>query len=148
METPLARFQDLVDVGGDESFRKVITDDSFSFTKPTICEEETAVIFYTSGTNGKPKGVMLSAGNVQAIAAIWAESLEVTSSDRMHIVTPLFHCAASHCFSIPTILWGGTVVIEKAFSPEKSLETMGREQVTIFFGVPAIYSILLRYLRK
>ncbi|MCM3766184.1 class I adenylate-forming enzyme family protein [Neobacillus niacini] len=143
METPLERFQDLLEVGGNESFRSVIADDSLSYTKPAICEEDTAVIFYTSGTTGKPKGVMLSAGNVRAIATIWAESLEVTSSDRMHIVTPLFHCAASHCFSIPTILRGGTVVIEEAFSPEKTLETMEREQVTIFFGVPAIYSILL-----
>ncbi|WP_052352824.1 class I adenylate-forming enzyme family protein [Neobacillus dielmonensis] len=143
METPLTRFQDLLEVGGNESFRTVIADDYLSYTKPEVREEDTAVIFYTSGTTGKPKGVMLSAGNVRAIANIWAESLEITSSDRMHIVTPLFHCAAAHCFSIPTVLRGGTVVIEEAFSPEKTLETMEREEVTIFFGVPAIYSILL-----
>ncbi|WP_462413726.1 class I adenylate-forming enzyme family protein [Neobacillus sp. Marseille-QA0830] len=143
METPIDRFQDLLEVGGNESFRTVIADDSFTYTKPDVKEEDTAVIFYTSGTTGKPKGVMLSAGNVRAIANIWAESLKIDSSDRMHIVTPLFHCAASHCFSIPTILRGGTVVVEEAFSPEKTLETMEREKATIFFGVPAIYSILL-----
>lgn len=86
---------------------------------------------------------MLSAGNVRAIAQIWAETLETTADDRTHIVTPLFHCAASHCFTIPTIYRGGTVVIEEAFSPESTLNTMEKEKVTIFFGVPAIYSILL-----
>lgn len=86
---------------------------------------------------------MLSAENVRAISEIWADSLEIKENDRMHIVTPLFHCAASHCFSTPTILRGGTVVIEEGFSSEKTLDTMEKEKVTIFFGVPAIYSILL-----
>ena len=58
-------------------------------------------------------------------------------------MTPLFHCAASHCFSIPTIQRGGTVIIEETFSPAETLNTMEKEKVTIFFGVPAIYSTLL-----
>nr|WP_295972226.1 long-chain fatty acid--CoA ligase [uncultured Bacillus sp.] len=134
---------DRLEIGGEESFRNVMTNDSISFTRQEIDQHQTAVIFYTSGTTGRPKGVMLSAGNVRAIAQIWAETLETTADDRTHIVTPLFHCAASHCFTIPTIYRGGTVVIEEAFSPESTLNTMEKEKVTIFFGVPAIYSILL-----
>lgn len=137
------KFQDRLEVGGDESFKTVINDDSISFNQTEINEDETAVIFYTSGTTGKPKGVMLSAENVRAIANIWAEALETTSEDRTQIVTPLFHCAASHCFTIPTLLRGGSVVIEEGFSPEKTMNTMENEKITIFFGVPAMYSILL-----
>lgn len=138
-----SQFEDRLEVGGDESFNKIITNNSIPFMKNQIDDNDTAVIFYTSGTTGKPKGVMLSAGNVRAIANIWAESLETSSDDRTHIITPLFHCAASHCFTIPTILRGGSVVIEEAFSPDKTMDTMEKEKVTIFFGVPAIYSILL-----
>lgn len=141
LKTPLSTFQTLIEVG--KSFEPIMNDSTIPFHEENQNEQDTSVIFYTSGTTGKPKGVMLSAANVRAITEIWAESLEIRSDDRMHIVTPLFHCAASHCFTTPTIHRGGTVIIEEAFSPEKTLETMEREKVTIFFGVPAIYSILL-----
>lgn len=137
------QFQDRLSVGGDDTLKAVLEDDSISFYQPNFDQDDTAIVFYTSGTTGKPKGVMLSNNNVRAITQIWSEAMEITSHDRTHIVTPLFHCAASHCFSIPTIYKGGTIVIEEAFSPEKTLHTMEKEKVTIFFGVPAMYSILL-----
>ena len=105
--------------------------------------QDTSVIFYTSGTTGKPKGVMLSNKNVEAAAEIWSASMEMAADDRVLIVAPLFHCAASHVFSIPLIYRGGTVVIEEGFAPEHNLKVMEEEDVTIFFGVPAMYSVLL-----
>ncbi|WP_423801828.1 class I adenylate-forming enzyme family protein [Neobacillus sp. SAB-20_R2A] len=139
----LEQFEDRLAVGGEDSLLAVLADDKIPFQPVKVDEDDTAVVFYTSGTTGKPKGVMLSAGNVRAAAQIWSDVMEITAADRMHIVTPLFHCAASHCFTVPTIYKGGTVVIEEAFSPEQTLRTMEKEKVTIFFGVPAIYSILL-----
>ncbi len=139
----LDTFQNVLEIGRDNSFEEVISESRPDFEAPPLNSEDTAVIFYTSGTTGRPKGVMLSVSNVEAIAEIWANSLELTYADRMHIVTPLFHCAASHCFSIPTVQRGGTVIIEEAFSPIETLLTMEREKVTVFFGVPAIYSTLL-----
>ncbi len=137
------KFEDRLVVGGEDTLEAILENNSISFEQPKVSADDTAVIFYTSGTTGKPKGVMLSAANVEAITQIWADSLCLTTKDRMQISTPLFHCAASHCFCVPTIYSGGTVVIEEAFSPEKTLETMEKEKVTIFFGVPAMYSILL-----
>ncbi|MED4967157.1 AMP-dependent synthetase, partial [Heyndrickxia coagulans] len=46
---------------------------------------------------------MLSAANVRAAAQIWSEAMDLSREDRVHIVTPLFHCAACHVFSIPSI---------------------------------------------
>ena len=139
----LEKFDDCLVVGGDGTLEAILEGEPMPFEQPKVSEDDTAVIFYTSGTTGKPKGVMLSAGNVQAITQIWSESLELTTNDRMQISTPLFHCAASHCFSVPTVYSGGTVVIEEAFSPEQTIETMEKEKVTVFFGVPAMFSILL-----
>lgn len=136
-------FSSTVPVGEGELFDSVIHEDSLPFIEETIDPEATAVIFYTSGTTGKPKGVMLSGNNVKAVAEIWATAMDITSEDRMHIVAPLFHCAASHVFSIPVIYRGGTIIIEEMFSPERTMRTMEEEKVTIFFGVPAMYNLLL-----
>lgn len=138
-----AKFQDTLEVGENGDFAAILKDESITFNEINEKEERTSVIFYTSGTTGKPKGVMLSTENVKAAAQIWGEAMELNLKDRMQIVAPLFHCAASHVFSIPIIYAGGTIIIEEGFSPERTLNTMEQENVTIFFGVPAMYSILL-----
>ena len=105
--------------------------------------DDTAVIMYTSGTTGKPKGVMLSHANIMATAEVWSDSMNMTASDRMYICTPLFHCAGSHVFAVPTMSKGGTVIIEEVFSPDTVLKRIVDTETTIFFGVPAMYTILL-----
>ncbi len=137
------RFGDYLQVGGMDTLAEVLADQSIPFKAEKINEDTTTVVFYTSGTTGKPKGVMLTAGNVEATAQIWGESMELNADDRMQIVTPLFHCAASHVFCIPVIYAGGTMIIEEGFSPEKTMDTLEQENITIFFGVPSMYSILL-----
>lgn len=137
------KFHDRLVVGGENTFSAAAGQYGNYYQRPYTDAEDTAVIFYTSGTTGKPKGVMLSAANVRAAAQIWSEAMDLSAKDRVHIVTPLFHCAACHVFSIPVIYQGGTIIIEEHFSPEKTLDTMEKEKVTVFFGVPAMYSILL-----
>lgn len=61
----------------------------------------------------------------------------------MYICTPLFHCAGSHVFAVPTMYRGGTVVIAESFSPDHTLAHLVETSATIFFGVPAMYAILL-----
>ncbi|MEK3978488.1 long-chain-fatty-acid--CoA ligase [Psychrobacillus sp. FSL K6-2836] len=139
----LNSFDDLLYLGEKDTLLTVFNDESLLFNEVKVDANTTTVIFYTSGTTGKPKGVMLSAANVRATAKLYGEALELNSEDRMQIVAPLFHCAASHVFSIPVIYAGGTVVIEEGFSPKQTMETLEQEKITVFFGVPAMYSILL-----
>ena len=113
------------------------------FTQVSIEEDETAVVMYTSGTTGKPKGVMLSHYNVIETAKIWSDSMKLTENDRTYICTPLFHCAGLHVFAVPTLYKGSTVVIEEAFSPDRTLKNLEKTKATIFFGVPAMYTIIL-----
>lgn len=104
---------------------------------------DTAVIMYTSGTTGKPKGVMLTHQNIAATAEIWSASMNMSSKDKMFICTPLFHCAGLHVFAMPMFYQGGTVVIEEVFSPTKTLAQIVATGATIFFGVPSMYTIIL-----
>ncbi|WP_059104532.1 class I adenylate-forming enzyme family protein [Shouchella shacheensis] len=109
-----------------------------------IDEQDTAVLFYTSGTTGKPKGVLLSHGNCLAIASMWKEALSLTREERTLLVAPLFHCAASHVFMLPTLAAGGTAIIHSGFDSEQVIEALEQENVTLFFGVPAMYNLLLQ----
>lgn len=141
LEGKVPTLQHKMDLG--KEFTDIIDGEHRHAESHKALDDDTAVVFYTSGTTGRPKGVMLTHKNVAAIAEIWSESMEMDHNDRMHIVAPLFHCAASHVFSIPVIYKGGMVIIEEAFSPEQTILTMEQKRATIFFGVPAMYSILL-----
>ncbi|KGR77893.1 class I adenylate-forming enzyme family protein [Ureibacillus manganicus] len=129
----------------EKSLQKIVEDASLNekFVTVEVKPDEMAVVMYTSGTTGKPKGVMLSQRNLYETGRIWSESMEMNEHDRMFICTPLFHCAASHVFAVPILYSGGTIVIEEAFSPDKTLQQLVETEATIFFGVPAMYTILL-----
>lgn len=92
---------------------------------------------------GQPKGVMLSHRAIYATASQWADAMQLTKADRMFLCTSMFHCAGLHVFLNPTILIGGTLILEEIFSASAMPTWLRDSQATIFFGVPAMYMMLL-----
>jgi long-chain acyl-CoA synthetase len=127
----------------EEALRDILKGPSVALQDVAFDAEDVAVIMYTSGTTGKPKGVMLTHRNIYETADIWSQSMNMTKKDLTYICTPLFHCAGSHVFAVPTLYKGGTVIVSEAFSPDRTLKELVDTQATIFFGVPAMYTILL-----
>lgn len=136
-------FQEKLAIGGEDLLGKIMEDASLEFTPVQLDKNDTSVVMYTSGTTGKPKGVMLTHGNILAVGEIWSESMEITENDRMLVSTPLFHCAATHVFVAPVTYKGGTIIIEEAFSTDKTLKLLKDAKPTMFFGVPAMFTIIL-----
>jgi len=103
-----------------------------------------AMIIYTSGTTGEPKGVMLSHNNLNANADSIIEYLKLKSSDSVMVILP-FHYSYGISLLTTHIKAGATLVIDNRFLyPNVVLDTMEKEGVTGFAGVPSHYNILLR----
>lgn len=110
-----------------------------------------AVILYTSGTTGQPKGAELTHFNMYSNAQISNEKLLSTPSgpecvgpdDTMLSVLPLFHSFGQTCNQNSAMFGGATLTYMEKFDPEDALRVMDRDKVTIFAGVPTMYFQLL-----
>ena len=109
-------------------------------------DSDTAVILYTSGTTGKPKGAELTHANLSSNAAVSARSLlELGPDDVILGSLPLFHAFGQTCALNTTVLAGATLTLIPRFDPAKALEVLQRDRVTVFAGVPTMYAALLHH---
>ncbi|RFU83988.1 long-chain fatty acid--CoA ligase [Streptomyces triticagri] len=111
---------------------------------PDISEESTALIMYTSGTTGRPKGVMLSHRNMQVQALTCIRAMEMfDDSDIGFLTAPFFHIAGLGSI-VANIVVGGTVVIHPlgAFDPQAVLDAYEREGATVVFNVPQQWDLI------
>jgi long-chain acyl-CoA synthetase len=109
-------------------------------------DDDDAVILYTSGTTGLPKGAELTHANLYRNAEVTATTLLTTSpGDVVMGCLPLFHCFGLTCGLNAAVIGGACLTLLPRFDPGAVLEMIGREQVTIFEGVPTMYAGLLNH---
>ncbi|MBK1717804.1 long-chain-fatty-acid--CoA ligase [Thiocystis violacea] len=106
--------------------------------------EGLAVILYTSGTTGHPKGAMLSHANLLANAASVAQALDFTQDDRVLVVLPMFHAFAATVGMLTPLLHGFALVPVARFEPRLVTQAIVRHGATVFLGVPSMCGLLLR----
>ncbi|TYL46371.1 AMP-binding protein [Nocardioides sp. BGMRC 2183] len=111
---------------------------------PEVAATETAVILYTSGTTGPPKGVLLSHGANVRLARRTVELMGYTADDRLYSVFPLYHSNARFCSVMAALEAGGRVLLHRRFSASGFWEICRREQVTAFNYQGAMLSILAK----
>jgi long-chain acyl-CoA synthetase len=110
--------------------------------RPPSLEDE-ALVVYTSGTTGNPKGVVLDQYNLLVDAMAIAEWHQVSGSETMMCVLPLHHVNGI-VVTLMTPLWGGsTVVLNQRFHPDRFFERIGAERVAVVSVVPTILQFLL-----
>jgi long-chain acyl-CoA synthetase len=102
-----------------------------------------AIIIYTSGTTGKPKGCLLTHGNVIANARQIVEWLNFNENDRLLTIMPLFHMNAVSVTTMAALYSGGSTVVSPKFSASRFWELISRYQITSFGSVATMLSILL-----
>ncbi len=107
-------------------------------------DDDTVVLLYTSGTTGQPKGAELTHANLSTNAKVSAETLvELSSEDVVMGCLPLFHCFGLTCGLNAAVTAGACLTLIPRFDAVKALEVVGRDQVTVFEGVPTMYSGML-----
>jgi long-chain acyl-CoA synthetase len=108
--------------------------------------DDTAVILYTSGTTGKPKGAELTHLNMLMNARLAENMYEVCYEEDVHLVTlPLFHSFGQSVQMNAGFYTRSTISLLPRFDPDTALAIMERDNVTIFAGVPTMYWALLNY---
>ena len=108
--------------------------------------DDTAVILYTSGTTGRPKGAELSHSNLFVNAANACPKLVPIGEEDVALATlPLFHIFGQTVIMNATIATGGTVVLLARFTPEAVFELIEKHRITFFAGVPTMYFGLLHH---
>jgi long-chain acyl-CoA synthetase len=106
-------------------------------------DRDTAVLLYTSGTTGFPKGVMLTNRNLTANAAACMKVMRLSARDRILLFLPLFHAFSFTVCVILPVLSGATIVLLKSVKPfSKIIKSIIRDRITFFVAVPTIYNIL------
>jgi long-chain acyl-CoA synthetase len=106
-----------------------------------------AVLLYTSGTTGKPKGVQLSHFQLYMNADAHRQGFGMIDTDVMIAVAPMFHTLGLTGVMNATILAGGTLRLMQRFDAGRMFEAIERDRATIFHGVPTMYHALLNHPR-
>lgn len=115
--------------------------------KPRV-DADPALIIYTSGTTGRPKGATLSHGNVIAVSTIVAEQFGITPQDITLSSGPLafLYPLAFNCLG--SFRNGASVILQERFHPKHALRAIEQSGVTIFMGVPTMYTMMLNWAEK
>ena len=133
---------------GTIGLSELMTRSSRSYEAPEVDADEPAVILYTSGTTGKPKGVQLTHGNFHfQLNTVVTSLVPFTSSDRVVGVLPMYHVFGLANGLAPAINAGACIVLVPQYSPAALLSTIQEQGTTILPAVPTMYQHLLALAR-
>ncbi len=128
-----------------KSFTEIITSGDLNFQGPELQDDDTALILYTSGTTGKPKGAMLTHKNLYSNAKDIGDYLKMNHNDRVITTLPMFHVFCLTVALNAPLLSGATILIVPKFSPKEIFRLAKQYKATVFAGVPTMYNFLYQY---
>jgi long-chain acyl-CoA synthetase len=110
-----------------------------------VAADDTAVILYTSGTTGKPKGAELTHANLRKNVTAAVALFGLGVGDMIFAGLPLFHSFGQTCTMNAAVCSGAAITLLPRFDPTKALEILERDACTVFEGVPTMYGALLNH---
>ena len=105
---------------------------------------DAALIMYTSGTTGRPKGAVLTHGNLWWNEVNTAAVIETRLRDTALVAAPMFHIAGLSGYTLGTLTHGGTLVVRRAFDPDRCLADLVAHRVANLIAVPTMFAGIAR----
>ncbi|MEV4340801.1 long-chain fatty acid--CoA ligase [Streptomyces sp. NPDC049590] len=130
------------DDDGALAYEELLTGGQTGPLDEAVALDDPCMIMYTSGTTGRPKGAVLSHGNVTWNSVNVLVDTDLAGDEVTLVVAPLFHTAGLNMTCLPTLLKGGRVVLLGSFDAERVLELIESLRVTCMFGVPTMYDAM------
>lgn len=133
-----------------DSFCKIFTEENYASLNKggmdvaNTNKDDTAVILFTSGSTGEPKGVMLTHGNFISNAESILNFLPITSSDILEMVLPFYYSFGLSALHTHVHAGGAIVINNKFMFPSSVIKHINEYQCTAFYGVPSHFQILMR----
>ena len=125
------------------NFNELLKHASEKEPQTIIKDEDYSIIFYTSGTTGKPKGAALTQANVASGIKALEQAWKWTKDDILLLTLPLYHIHGIGVALCGSLYVGNFTILRKKFIAEDALETIQKRKVTLFMGVPTMYFKLL-----
>ncbi|MCA1616674.1 MAG: AMP-binding protein [Acidobacteria bacterium] len=139
----LPRLENLIEFGDESAAGGFAAEPGEAWRARAPARDDDAIIIYTSGTTGKPKGCLLTHGNLIANARQIAGWLKFTPEDRLLTVMPLFHMNAVAVTTASALYAGGSTVVSPRFSASRFWQLVSDHGVTSFGSVATMLSMLL-----
>ncbi|MDE8669293.1 long-chain fatty acid--CoA ligase [Pseudarthrobacter sp. H3Y2-7] len=128
-----------------EDFDTVLASGADQYVDVPVELDDGALILYTSGTTGRPKGALLTHGNVTWNCINVIVDFDFSSQDVALMISPMFHVASLDMGVLPTLLKGGAVILESRFDPARILSLIEQYSVTTMSGVPTTYQLICEH---
>lgn len=106
---------------------------------------QVAALLYTSGTSGRPKGVMLTHANLLFMARTSGAIRRLGQADRFYGVLPISHITGLSVVLLATLVNGGTVCLAPRFDPVAASRALAEEGISVLLGVPTMYALMVKY---
>jgi fatty-acyl-CoA synthase len=129
---------------GSLPYEELLTDADDAERDEPVSLEQPCLIMYTSGTTGRPKGAVLTHGNMTWNATNQLLGFDFAPDERTLALAPLFHIGGLNGTVNPTLLRGGCAVIVRRFDPAETLAVIEQQRITSFFAVPTMLDAMAR----
>lgn len=127
-----------------ESYHEKVKSASNKGIAASVEPDDIYAIMYTSGTTGRPKGVLHRHRDMTEQSLVVINSVQYNINDNGLVTAPMFHCAELHCAFLPRVHIGAKNTILYQFDAKKVLDLIEKEKVTILFAAPTMWNMLLQ----
>ncbi|HEX3944581.1 MAG TPA: AMP-binding protein [Rhizomicrobium sp.] len=111
-------------------------------------QSDVAAIIYTTGTTGRPKGVMLTHANLLFVARATAEARRLNANDEVYATLPISHTLGLSGVLLAVLLSGARIHVPARFDPKWTLAALAMQNISVLIGTPAMYTLLVDYAKR